>query len=330
VIAAFTSSLTTGNPSTVNTVVAEPMASIDGSRPASFRAIPGLVWCAAPDGEVNYLNQRMLDHTGTTPGTWEQGWNSFLHREDVEPTEWACSRAIATGNAHEIQCRLEERLAERTRIARDFHDTLLQGFQGIMLRLQVIDGLLPSGKAKVELERTLQQGDEAIVGGPSAVQDLRLLTLTTNDLAQAVTAVAGEPATDDDASLCLVVEGPVRELQPIVRDELYRIVREMLRNAFSHARVHKIEAEITYAERLLRIRIRDDGTGLPMAILGASRSGHYGLPGARARHADRREAGYLERSRVRDRVEHSGLDCLPCSVGLAPFSVVPQERWVTL
>jgi signal transduction histidine kinase len=283
VIAAFTSSLTTGNPSTVNTVVAEPMVSIDGSRPAPFRAIPGLVWCAAPDGEVNYLNQRMLDHTGTTPGTWEQGWNSFLHREDVEPTEWACSRAIATGNAHEIQCRLEERLAERTRIARDFHDTLLQGFQGIMLRLQVIDGLLPSGKAKVELERTLQQGDEAIVGGPSAVQDLRLLTLTTNDLAQAVTAVAGEPATDDDASLCLVVEGPVRELQPIVRDELYRIVREMLRNAFSHARVHKIEAEITYAERLLRIRIRDDGTGLPMAILGASRSGHYGLPGVRER-----------------------------------------------
>jgi hypothetical protein len=330
VIAAFTSSLTTGNPSTVNTVVAEPMASIDGSRPAPFRAIPGLVWCAAPDGEVNYLNQRMLDHTGTTPGTWEQGWNSFLHREDVEPTEWACSRAIATGNAHEIQCRLEERLAERTRIARDFHDTLLQGFQGIMLRLQVIDGLLHSGKAKVELERTLQQGDEAIVGGPSAVQDLRLLTLTTNDLAQAVTAVAGEPATDDDASLCLVVEGPVRELQPIVRDELYRIVREMLRNAFSHARVHKIEAEITYAERLLRIRIRDDGRpphGHPRSQ--PLRSLRFAWS-ARARHADRREAGYLERSRVRDRVEHSGLDCLPCSVGLAPFSVVPQERWVTL
>ena len=143
-----------------------------------IEAIPGLVRCAAPDGEVNYLNQRMLDDTGTTPGTWKQGWN-------------------------------------RAHIARDLHDTPFLGFQGMMLRLQVVDDLLPPGKAKVELERTLQQGDEAIVEGQSAVQDLRLSILTTNDLARAVSAVAGELATDAGASFCLVAEGSVRERQPI-------------------------------------------------------------------------------------------------------------------
>jgi PAS domain S-box-containing protein len=72
-----------------------------------IEAIPGLVWCAAPDGEVNYLNRRMLDYTGTTPGAWEQlGWANFLHPDDVEPTGRAWSRAIATGHTHAIQCRL--------------------------------------------------------------------------------------------------------------------------------------------------------------------------------------------------------------------------------
>jgi PAS domain S-box-containing protein len=72
-----------------------------------IEAIPSLVWCADPDGEVNYLNGRMLEYTGTTPGSWEQfGWTNFLHPDDVEPTARAWSRAIATGETHEIQCRL--------------------------------------------------------------------------------------------------------------------------------------------------------------------------------------------------------------------------------
>jgi signal transduction histidine kinase len=80
-----------------------------------------------------------------------------------------------------------------------------------------------------------------------------------------------------------VVEGPVRELHPILRDEVYRIAREALRNAFNHARAHRIEAEITYGERLFRLRIRDDGQGIPPEIVEAGRSGHYGLSGMRER-----------------------------------------------
>ena len=83
----------------------------------------------------------------------------------------------------------------------------------------------------------------------------------------------------------LVVEGPGRNLHPILRDEIYRIAREALRNAFLHAHARQIEAEITYADSGLRLRVRDDGDGIPATILEAGRSGHYGLPGMRERAA---------------------------------------------
>jgi signal transduction histidine kinase len=81
----------------------------------------------------------------------------------------------------------------------------------------------------------------------------------------------------------LTVEGATRQLHPIVRDELYRISREALRNAFSHARAQHIEAELIYADRSFHMRIRDDGRGIDPAMLEAGRAGHYGLPGMRER-----------------------------------------------
>jgi signal transduction histidine kinase len=176
--------------------------------------------------------------------------------------------------------RAEERVGERTRIARELHDTLLQSFQGLMLRLQVVDDLLPDGKAKEELEQTLNRADQAIAEGRNAVYDLRS---STNDLAQAVRALGNELAAQDEATFRLTVEGSPRELHPIIRDELYRITREALRNAFSHSRAQQIEVEITYAERLFRLRIRDDGEGIAPEILRQDRPGHYGLAGMRER-----------------------------------------------
>jgi signal transduction histidine kinase len=179
--------------------------------------------------------------------------------------------------------RFEERLAERTRIARELHDTLLQSFQGLMLRLQVVDDLLPPGKAKEQLEQSLERADQAIAEGRSAVYDLRSSATTTNDLAQAVKALGDELATEDSTAFHLVVEGTARDLHPIIRDELYRITREALRNAFRHAAAHHIETEITYGERALSLRIRDDGQGIPTETLEAGRPGHYGLSGIRER-----------------------------------------------
>ena len=179
--------------------------------------------------------------------------------------------------------RLEARVQERTRIARDLHDTLLQSFQGLIIRLQAVGDQLPEGKAKDQLEQSLERADQAIEEGRSTVYDLRSSGTTANDLAQAVRALGAELATEDSAAFRVMVEGSERDLQPIVRDEIYRITREGVRNAFNHARAHHIETEITYGKRLFRLRIRDDGKGIPREILEEDRPGHYGLPGMRER-----------------------------------------------
>jgi signal transduction histidine kinase/ligand-binding sensor domain-containing protein len=196
---------------------------------------------------------------------------------------WGLYRLRLQQIAQGFNARMEERVGERTRIARELHDTLLQSFQGLMLRLQVVEDLLPEGRAKDELEQSLERADQAIAEGREAVHDLRSSATTTNDLAQAVRALGNELSGEEGAAFRLVVEGTVRELHPIVRDEIYRIARESIRNAFSHARAHQIEAEITYGERLLRVRIRDDGQGIAPAIVEEGRPGHYGLPGMRER-----------------------------------------------
>ena len=188
----------------------------------------------------------------------------------------------------QLALQFEERLAERTRIARELHDTLLQSFQGLMLHFQAVNDLLPPGKAKEALEKALDRADQAIVEGRDAIQNLRSSTAVTNELAQALTTLGDEFAGAHDggrgsATFRVSIEGMPRDLHPILRDDIYRIAREALRNAFSHAQARKIEAEITYSERLLRLRIRDDGKGIDPKLLKAGRDGHWGLAGMRER-----------------------------------------------
>jgi signal transduction histidine kinase len=206
-------------------------------------------------------------------------------------TAWVITASVARVRKlteAQLTSRFEERLAERTRIARELHDTLLQSFQGLMLHFQAVYDLLPAGQPKEALERVLNRADQAIVEGREAIQNLRSSTTVTNELAQALAAL-GEELCDDrigessSPTLRVSVEGTPRELHPILRDDIYRIAREALRNAFCHAGANKIEADITYAERHLRLRIRDDGKGINPKLLGAGREGHWGLPGMRER-----------------------------------------------
>jgi signal transduction histidine kinase len=206
-------------------------------------------------------------------------------------TAWVITGMVArvrTLTESQLTLRFEERLAERTRIARELHDTLLQSFQGLMLHFQTVNELLPDGKAKEALEKALDRADQAIIEGREAIQNLRSSTTLTNELGQAMAALgeelgAGRDGESGSATLRVSIEGTPRELHPILRDDIYRIVREALRNAFLHAQASKIEAEITYGERLLRLRIRDDGKGIDAQLLGAGRDGHWGLAGMRER-----------------------------------------------
>jgi len=194
--------------------------------------------------------------------------------------------------AREFTMRLSERIGERTRIARELHDSLLQGFQGILYRLQAVHSMLPSrpDDAKAALDAALDRADQALSEGREAVQDLRSSSLAESDLVQALITVGEELVATADSTPVphyrVVVEGKSRELSPTIGNEVYRIAREAVRNAFHHAKAQAIEAEVSYGEKQLTVRIRDDGVGLDPAILDrGQRPGHWGIPGIRERAA---------------------------------------------
>jgi signal transduction histidine kinase/ligand-binding sensor domain-containing protein len=189
--------------------------------------------------------------------------------------------------AQRFQLQMEGRVAERTRIARDLHDTLLQSFQGVLLKFSAARYMLPDrpDEAGKSLDDVIEQARAAITEGRDAVQGLRSSTVVTNDLARAIGAVGEELAASKDApEFDLHVEGTTRDLTPLVRDEVYRVASEAVRNAFRHAQARRIEVEIQYDPRQLRLRIRDNGKGIDPTVLGeGGRAGHHGLPGMHER-----------------------------------------------
>jgi PAS domain S-box-containing protein len=179
---------------------------------------------------------------------------------------------------------LEARVNERTRIARELHDTLLQSFHGLLLRFQTVYSILPSrpDEAREKLEGAINAATQAIIEGRDAVQALRSSTAETNDLATTIKTVGEELMAHESNSISpavrVEVEGKPRNLHPIRRDEVHRIAAEALGNAFRHAQARNIEVEIRYEEKQFRLRIRDDGKGIDPDVLGAGgRDGHFGL-----------------------------------------------------
>jgi signal transduction histidine kinase/ligand-binding sensor domain-containing protein len=192
--------------------------------------------------------------------------------------------------ARQVEIRMEERMNERTRIARDLHDTLLQSFQGVALKFDAVKYLLPDRPADAHdtVERIAEEARTAIIEGRNAVQGLRASTQMTNDLANAIRALGEEFAGSQTGQVCpgfqVQVEGSSRDLVPLLRDEVYRIGGEALRNAFQHGWATHIDVEIQYDEREFRLRVRDDGKGIdPNVLAQGGRPGHFGLRGMQER-----------------------------------------------
>jgi signal transduction histidine kinase/ligand-binding sensor domain-containing protein len=190
---------------------------------------------------------------------------------------------------HEFAMTLDARVGERTRIARDLHDTLLQSFHGLLLRFQTVSVLLPERpiEAKEKLDSAIEQAAGAITEGRDAVQELRASTVERNDLALAISTLGEELENDSSnhrpVTFRVSVEGQARDLHPILRDEIYKIAAEALRNAFHHAQAKQVEVEIHYGDEF-RLRVRDDGRGIDAAVLSSQGlEGHYGLRGMRER-----------------------------------------------
>jgi signal transduction histidine kinase len=183
--------------------------------------------------------------------------------------------------------RMEERVSERTRIARDLHDTLLQSFHGLVFRFQAARYQLPDRpeEASEALDSALLSADQALAEGRSAIQELRSGPLKESNLEEMLLATGRELASsqkdsDSAPSLRVIVEGNLRAKPAMIREEVYRIARELLRNAYRHAHARSIEAELRYDDDAFLLIVRDDGKGIdPKVLKDRGRSGHWGLPG---------------------------------------------------
>jgi signal transduction histidine kinase len=226
------------------------------------------------------------------PYFYQTNWFAALCAALVLVLLWAAHQFRLRQLHHEFGMRLEERVAERTRIARDLHDTLLQSFHGVLLYFQTAINLLPqhpvepaTAQASKTFEKAMQQAKRAIIEGREAIQGLRSSAVESNDLAVAIRTLGEELAANSNSAAFQVhVEGTPCPLHPLLRDEVYRIAGEGIRNAFRHAQAKQIEVEIHYDDRRLRVRVRDNGNGIdPKLLSDGEREGHFGLRGMRER-----------------------------------------------
>jgi signal transduction histidine kinase len=226
-----------------------------------------------------------------TPPWWKTGWFRALCAGVLITLLWAAYQSRLRQLRHEFNMASEARQNERLRVARELHDTLLQSFQASLIGMQAARNMFARRpeKAVESLDDAISAAAGAVAEGRSAIQDLRVQPAGGGDLAQLLTAAGQELAHSEEALgnapvFCVTVEGERQDLAPLLQDEVYRIGRELLRNAFKHAQARRIEVEIRYERRQLRVHVRDDGKGIDPEILKAGgRAGHFGLPGMRER-----------------------------------------------
>lgn len=238
-------------------------------------------------------NDGVWNQTGTTldlsvaPAWFQTYWFIALCTACVMFLIWALYRLRMGQVAASINQRFDERLAERTRIAQELHDTLLQGFLSASMQVQVAtDSLATDSQAKRILTRAVQLMGQVIEEGRNAVQGLRLTNTGSSNLEQAFVTIQeefGVGSQGRDLQFRVLAEGQRRPLHPLIRDEFYRIGREALTNAFRHADANHIDLELKYGPKRFRLLVRDDGCGIEPGILQKGRSGHWGLSGMRER-----------------------------------------------
>jgi signal transduction histidine kinase len=184
----------------------------------------------------------------------------------------------------EMRARLEERLAERVRIAQDLHDAVLQGILSAAMQLDVAVDLLPANSAaKPRLSRVRELMTRAVEEGRNAVRGLRSSNSDFDDLGQAFSRIPQDLGIGAPIDFRIILLGTARKLRPFIRDEVYHIGRELLVNAFRHSGARCIEVELEYGPRRFRMIVRDDGCGIDPRVLRAGRDGHWGLAGMHER-----------------------------------------------
>jgi signal transduction histidine kinase/ligand-binding sensor domain-containing protein len=196
---------------------------------------------------------------------------------------WAFYRLRTRQIEAAISTRFEERLSERTRLARELHDTLLQTIQGSkMIVDDLLDPPVVSGRPREVMGRLSGALAQALLELRSALNSLRNATTAGNDLAEAFRRAADDCANRGVANLAFVIEGTAREMDPIVRDEIYRIGHEAIRNACHHSGADRIEVRLSYGGDLT-FSVHDNGRGIDPEVAAHGKNDHFGLQGMRER-----------------------------------------------
>jgi signal transduction histidine kinase len=182
-----------------------------------------------------------------------------------------------------LNVRFDERLAERTRIARELHDTLLQTVQGSKL---VADNALEKPDDAGHLQQAMRQLSgwlgQATQEGRAALNSLRTSSEETNDLAAGLRRATEECVIDQSIAVKFSITGSAKDLHPIARGEVYRIGYEAIRNACEHSSASELEVSLSYAQDLT-LRVKDNGAGIEAGVLTDGKPGHFGLQGMRER-----------------------------------------------
>jgi signal transduction histidine kinase/ligand-binding sensor domain-containing protein len=218
------------------------------------------------------------------PQYWQTWWFRLAALCTVLLAIWSSYRLRMRELTGRLNLRFEERLAERTRIAQELHDTLLQGFLSASMHLHLAVEQLPEGsREQSSVNHVVELMRRVIDEGRNAVRGLRSVEHIPIDLGEAFSNIKQEVALSDEIEFQVAVEGHPIPLHLVLRDEVYRIGREGLVNAFRHSRATRIEVELVYTRKEFRLNIRDNGIGIEPAILGTGRDGHWGLTGMRER-----------------------------------------------
>lgn len=182
-----------------------------------------------------------------------------------------------------LRTRLEVRLTERERIARELHDTLLQGFQGLMLHFRSVAEQIPPGQAaRASMDIALNHAESVLVEGRDRVRNLRS-AMSHGDLAAAIASAIDRIAFDSETKISLTVMGRPRALHPVVQDEIIKIAEEAIFNAFQHSNTEDIKVDLTYDTRQLSLKVEDRGDGMDQTMIAQGKDGHFGLTGMRER-----------------------------------------------
>jgi signal transduction histidine kinase len=218
------------------------------------------------------------------PPIWQSWWFPWICVIATVAIGFAVYRVWLYQVTRKLNSRFEERLAERTRVAQELHDTLLQGVLSASMQLHVaVDQLPEDSPSRPALERVLQLMGQVVTEGRNTLRGLRSSIENTTDLKSSFLRVPEELGEHREVDFRVVVQGASTPLWSVIRDDVYSIGREAVVNAFRHSHASNIDVQLEYAPHQLRILVRDDGTGIDPQVLASGRDGHWGLSGMRER-----------------------------------------------